>query len=404
MCFLLILPSSQVFAAAGPTLRTTLSDNTTQRGSKKTFDVWARNASGEKIKATVTFNGEKLSPTWDDNEKSSYTLNFTFEGDNTVVVSASSDGGRKKQLTYHINYEKARQGEKIGTAVWSVEMFTIGCGYLVYPQKVNIYEGETSAQQLLRLLNENGYVGYYGGSVSSSFYLAYVADGTASAARYNNYQRSSSASSPKALGISPTIPSVLVPHLKSTMTFYDPGDYEKNWKGHLGEFVITNGSGWMYSVNNVFPNVGFADTYLSDGDIVRVQFTLGYGADIGGFGAMGTSIPNVENQPKSGYFSVANKDSLTKAIERTIYSGLITRSNVKNAYAAALSVAETLDASQSAVDNAVSAINSALQNPGAETNSAPADAPLSVGGSGAHVSSGAALGGKNASGGAGGGA
>lgn len=65
-----------------------------------------------KIKATVTFNGEKLSPTWDDNEKSSYTLNFTFEGDNTVVVSASSDGGRKKQLTYHINYEKARQGEK----------------------------------------------------------------------------------------------------------------------------------------------------------------------------------------------------------------------------------------------------------------------------------------------------
>ena len=111
MCFLLILPSSRVFAAAGPTLRTTLSDNTTQRGSKKTFDVWARNASGEKIKATVTFNGEKLSPTWDDNEKSSYTLNFTFEGDNTVVVSASSDGGRKKQLTYHINYETARPGE-----------------------------------------------------------------------------------------------------------------------------------------------------------------------------------------------------------------------------------------------------------------------------------------------------
>ena len=282
LCFLLILPSSQVFAAAGPTLRTTLSDNITQRGSKKTFDVWARNASGEKIKATVTFNGEKLSPTWDDNEKSSYTLNFTVEGENTVVVSASSDGGRKKQLTYHINYEKARQGEKIGTAVWSVEMFTIGCGYLVYPQKVNIYEGETSAQQLLRLLNENGYVGYYGGSVSSSFYLAYVADGTASAARYNNYQRSSSASSPKALGISPSIPSVLVPHLKSTMTFYDPADYEKNWKGHLGEFVITNGSGWMYSVNGVFPNYGVNKYTVKNGDNIKLRYTCnGLGEDIG---------------------------------------------------------------------------------------------------------------------------
>ncbi len=210
--------------------------------------------------------------------------------------------GEKSSFTYHINYEKARQGEKIGTAVWSVEMFTIGLRISRVSPKSKYIRGRDVRSELLRLLNENGYVGYYGGSVSSSFYLAYVADGTASAARYNNYQRSSSASSPKALGISPTIPSVLVPHLKSTMTFYDPGDYEKNWKGHLGEFVITNGSGWMYSVNNVFPNVGFADTYLSDGDIVRVQFTLGYGADIGGFGAMGTSIPNVENQRNPAIF------------------------------------------------------------------------------------------------------
>ena len=56
-------------AASGPSLRTTLTDNATQRGSKKTFDVWARNAAGSKIKATVKFNGEKLNPTWDDNEK-----------------------------------------------------------------------------------------------------------------------------------------------------------------------------------------------------------------------------------------------------------------------------------------------------------------------------------------------
>ena len=42
-----------------------------------------------------------------------------------------------------------------------------------------------------------------------------------------------------------------------------PAIMRKTGKSHLGEFVITNGSGWMYSVNNVFPNVGFADTYLS---------------------------------------------------------------------------------------------------------------------------------------------
>ncbi len=38
----------------------------------------------------------------------------------------------------------------------------------------------------------------------------------------------------------------------------------------------------MYSINNIFPNVNFADGYLSDGAVVRVQFTLGYGSAISG--------------------------------------------------------------------------------------------------------------------------
>ncbi len=58
-CALPVLP---VAAAGGPTLRTTLTDGV-QRGSKKTFDVWARNAGGSKIRATVLHNGERLEPT-----------------------------------------------------------------------------------------------------------------------------------------------------------------------------------------------------------------------------------------------------------------------------------------------------------------------------------------------------
>lgn len=373
-----------VSAASGPTLSSTLSDNIVQKGSKKTFDVWAKNASGNKIKATVTLNGEKLSPTWDDNEKSSYTLSFSKQGENIVVISASSDGGIKKQLTYHIEYQKASPGEAIGTATWSIEMFTIGCGYLVYPVEVSIYEGETSAEQLIRLLHSNGFVGYYGGSVKSAFYLGYIANGTATGGKYNNYQKSGSPATPKQLNLSPSIPAVLVPHLQKTMTFYDPDDYAKNWNGYLGEFVFTNGSGWMYSVNNIFPNVGFADTFLSDGDTVRVQFTLGYGADIGGFGAMGTDIPNVDTQPTSGYFNTANKDALTRTIRQALASGLMTKANVKKAYSSALSVAETLNASQSQVNSADNALKNALLNPGDETNAVPNDSPSSIGGSDSH--------------------
>ena len=363
---LLLVPAARPAEAAGPSVTTTLTDDTVQRGSKKTFDVWAKNEAGQKIKVIVKLNGEKVEPTWDDNEKTSYTLIFTKEGENIVTVSASSDGGKRKELVYHITYQKTGSGEAIGWAVWSVEAFTIGCGYLIYPVAMPIYEGETSAEQLIRLLHTYGFVGYYGGSLKSSFYLAYIADGTASAQRYNNYQKSGTPSQPQKLNLSPAIPSILVSHLQDTMTFYDPDDYGRNWEGYLGEFAFTNGSGWMYSVNNIFPNVGFADTYLSDGDVVRVQYTLGYGADIGGFGAMGTEIPNVDNQPTSGYYSVANKDALTRAIGRARTSGLLSRPNVEAAYQTALQVMATLNASQGSVSTALNELNYALANPEVE--------------------------------------
>lgn len=364
----MLLPANlSVSAAAGPSLTTTLTDNTVQRGSKKTFDVWARNSAGEKIRATVKLNGKKMEPTWDDNEKTSYTLVFEKSGENTVAVSASSDGGKKKTLTYRITYKKAQPGEPIGNAVWSVELFTIGCGYLVKPIEVPVYEGETAAEQLVRLLHNSGYVGYYGGTVKSSFYLAYIADGTAAGAKYNNYQKSGVSANPKKLNLSPKIPEILIPHLKSTMTFYDPEDYKKNWSGYLGEFAFTNGSGWMYSVNNIFPNVGFADCYPSDGDVIRVQFTLGYGADIGGFGAMGTEIPDVENQPSAGYFAVADKDALTMAICKAS-AGDMSKAGVKKAYENALAVMAELNASQSRVDEAAKSLNSALSNTGGKSD------------------------------------
>ena len=379
LCMVLLLigmlPAIPSGAASGPSLVTTLTDHIIQRGSKKTFDVWARNAGGAKIRATVRHNGQRLEPTWDDDEKASYTLHFTQEGENVVTVSASSDGGRKKELTYHITYVRAEAGEEIGRAVWSVEAFTIGCGYLIEPTEVPVYEGETSAEQLLRLLSENGFVGYYGGTVKSSFYLAYIADGTAAGERYNNYQRSQSPAVPRELKLAPSIPALLIPHLEAGMTFFDPYDYEKNWTGYLGEFVFTNGSGWMYTVNNVFPNVGFADCYLSDGDIVRVQFTLGYGADIGGAAAVGTDIPGAGEQPAGGYFSVADKDRLSSAICRARASGLMMRSNVKAAYQAACGVMATLNAAQDAADAAAEALYAALEAPLEDAETAESGKP-----------------------------
>ncbi len=244
MLSVLLIPATGLKAiAAGPTLTTTLSDQAIVRNDRLTFDVWARNQAGKKISSTVTLNSERVSFTWDDSDKTSYTLVFSKEGENTVVVSASSDGGKKKQLIYHITYKPVEKGEIIGNAVWSVEVFTLGCGYLIQPVSIPIRAGETAAAELVRLLHENGFVGYHSGSVDTGFYLAYIADGTSSDVTYNGYKKSGTATNPKKLGLNPSIPGYLQPHLKSGMDFFDPTDYRKNWTGYLGEFVISNGSG-----------------------------------------------------------------------------------------------------------------------------------------------------------------
>ena len=56
---------------------------------------------------------------------------------------------------------------------------------------------------------------------------------------------------------------------------------------NLYEFDCGEGSGWMYSVNGVFPNYGSSRYSLQNGDTVVWHFTCDRGADIGGSDASG---------------------------------------------------------------------------------------------------------------------
>lgn len=278
------------YASTAPTIITTLVDDVLQKGSKKTFDVWARDVDGNKIDSLVTFNNNEIYPTWDDMEKSSYTLDFETEGENTVVVSATADG-QTTTLTYKITYQKALPGEVIGKSVWSIEKFTIGKGYIIEPIEMDILEGENAASMLDRLISENNLNYTYSGSLDGGFYLSSI-EGT-------------DTNTVDIDGAYP--PDYLLTALDENGYTFDDSYKAPN---ELAEFDYTWGSGWMYCVNNVFPNVGFADSYLSDGDVVRVQFTLAYGADIGGTSALGGG------DYFSDYYPVANKDKLITAIAK----------------------------------------------------------------------------------------
>jgi len=53
--------------------------------------------------------------------------------------------------------------------------------------------------------------------------------------------------------------------------------------GNLYEFDCGELSGWMYKVNEWYPNYGCSRYQLSDGDTVRWEYTCDRGEDIGGF-------------------------------------------------------------------------------------------------------------------------
>lgn len=315
-------------------LTTSLQDGITQKNSRKTFDVFAKDSAGKKLPSSdvvVTLNDVKVAYNWDDDVKTSYTLQFTKEGENIVKVTA-----RGTSLTYKINYVKAEEGEVIGQVVFAMDAFTVGGGYLIEPCYVDIIEGENGAVMLTRILEEYGYEYDNTGSIESSFYLAAVRGTTLEDIDVNGEG----------------IPEVLRTYLTNdgfNISAREDGD-------RLGEFDYTQGSGWMVTINNVFPNVGFSDHYLSDGDVCRVQYTLAYGNDIGGGYATGTN--------SASYYPIANKDKLTAKMaeinrELEENSDYLTLYGLTEAYENALSVLATVDSSQEDVDAALEALKTA---------------------------------------------
>lgn len=317
------------------TLTTNLpAESFSQKGSRRTFDVIARDADGNKLPVSdvkVTLNGSTVNYNWNDDVKTSYTLKFTKAGENILVVNARD----KKSLTYTINYTPAAAGETIGQAVVTVEAFTLGGGYIIEPTYVDIYEGDSTANALTKLLKDRGFTYTNTGSIESGFYLATI-------------------SSNQLAKIDVTGDSI-PDGLKEVLAEQNITVSERTNPNRLGEFDYTSYSGWMYCHNNVFPNVGFSGNYLADGDVIRVQFTVGgYGADIGGGYAMGGV--------STDYYPVANKDALTSRIaqinaEIKKNANYLKDNGLQTAYDNAMTVLKDLLSPQADVDAALAALN-----------------------------------------------
>lgn len=241
-----------------------LDDGQTLKGTTKTFHVSAKDYNGDYISSIqVTNNNENVNNDWVNDNQTSFTLKVK-DGENNIVVTATDGEGNTatKSLTVHGDISDG----VIGHATISLEATTIGLGHIIPAEEVEIYQGETGANVIDRLFEKYGITYDYTGSHENSFYLEAI------------YR--------EGLVANPSIPSDLYELLERDADRLDPEGYHD--PDSLGEFDFTNGSGWMYSVNGNYPNVGFADYYFEEGDVVRIRFTLALGSDIGG-GRPGTN-------------------------------------------------------------------------------------------------------------------
>lgn len=89
---------------------------------------------------------------WENSGDVSYHTELS-QGYNTMVITVTDAEDNTTELTYSIFCTAAESGERIGTVHISVEATTVGSGILL-SQDVDIYEGETAAETVVRMLAE----------------------------------------------------------------------------------------------------------------------------------------------------------------------------------------------------------------------------------------------------------
>ncbi|WP_051652418.1 DUF4430 domain-containing protein [Clostridium algidicarnis] len=228
-------------------------------------------------------------------------------------------------------FKKASDSKPKGYVTVSMEKFTLGLGYIVEPVKVPIYENTRVSEVITNLLGEGNY--RITGEIDKGFYLASVKDKDKRKVNIPQY-------------------------ILDECGDVDEDRTEDDW---LGEFDYTSMSGWMYSVNNKFPNFGAAEYYPKDGDVIRWQFTVyGYGSDIGG----GFEGDATSGSFEGSYKPIANKGELTAKLAEINSSkekaAILSKAGVQAAYDKAYRVAQVVDSSQESVDQAFTTLDNAV--------------------------------------------
>lgn len=216
----------------------------------------------------------------------------------------------------------ARADTSSQEVILSVERFTIGKGWITEPDIVALQPGDTVATLIERYLGERGYNCIHKDS-SMGYYLEAIENGDTDELPLN-------------------IPNAVLDIAKADKVSLD-NQLKNNSMPNLSEFSYYSTSGWMYAVNDVYPNYTMGKYELQDGDVVQIQFTLyGTGADVEG----GNYYARADQRKLVTRLAQINQDK-----DAWLYT-----EEYQQAYDNAVAQLQKLKASQAQINNALTAL------------------------------------------------
>lgn len=241
------------------------------------------------------------------------------------------------------------------TVAVSMDANTLGLGYLVKPTLVTVDKNSLASALTEKVLTERGQTAYqitepglyskldvetmdtlypWVVDTSQGWYLAQVYF-----PEQQNYK------------LPATIQEYVDGNLSAEAGFRDE---DKNGK-YLGEFDYTHDAGWLYSVgdktegNAAFAGVGASSWSLSDGEVLRWQFTIiGRGADVG------------NTYDGDALIAAADKSALTWEVATLRSKHSDTTLEANEVYADALAVLTNAEATQQQVNDALAALKGVI--------------------------------------------
>lgn len=257
-----------------------------------------------------------------------------------VCVSKAADASQTEADTAQVEIDYDKQ-----YVVMSLEGLTLGQGYYIQPQKMSysdiakVWENEGVDIDLSQL------------TLSQATYAFFKEAGFETEPALGSAYNSSSFYLKNVLAVDngeTNIPQVITDGYKKihneTLTV------EANDDKNLGEFDYTSMSGWMNTVDNVFPDTGAGQYILavsageSTTHVVRWQYTLAdYGGDLG---------YSVYGYDDAHYYESADKSALYTAFAENIQL-LNEHETAKNSI---LAVMEKLDATDTEISGALNTI------------------------------------------------